>query len=491
MQQINEKLAQVHRYAEKYYSHVKSVLSESERSIMKDLVATCDSLITRITATLRGTAQIDAIAQIYDDIDSQTPIFQHAADIVGNQAYIRRASVGMTTANEAELQNITNHANTAIIAIISMDMRQLIVADTESFSDSQVLKWVAAGAPADLRIFAATLIAQRGLGGDINPKRFDAAKNAALGITEMTKRVPYVVTAIPPLTRPGTKEETIAALKDSDSCDAVIVVERNVGSTMRSDFDALLTQGKHTPNSGLNTFILRKYRTVIPGSTRVIGGAANADATISSEAGRARSCEDGACHVIETNDGVTYVAWNDGYPIDSEHIAQLTGFADRAIAYHQIMEPTIIDRMFDPSADAIAQRYASDNTNVSGDSALEHAKTALYQRIISEKTPATRSQYMRAALDRDASVQAILKSYPHRPQSLRESIERESSAAKFAMIFEKIAPTKAPTDKEFAERTDHQRLVEIALTATVDAAAADAKRTKVFKFSGKNMAEFT
>ena len=425
------------------------------------------------------------VADWYADYSVSLVRFDRVHSICGDMRIVRRASVGLTTADEIVLQSIATVAREALNGLLSIDVRGSALTDSTDYDSDIVLRQFA---ESGATFYMAILIADRGLGSMVQSSAFESAKDSAIGAEPVTLPLDAVI-AIPPIGPRGTLESTVASLLPG--ADAIIVICRQSGSTMWSNYAALTTKGKFPEHGGLTRAVVDRYNTIVPGAERdgdipplsIVGIDGRTPLDVDAQ---------NAMHVIETNDGVTYAAWAGGAPIDVARLQHIVGpgMADRDGAYHAIMEPVILSRAVDAGMANIARQYASDNTKYSGGVQLDAARQAVYSRI--RAMPITsRSEYMMATGDRAANIEAIIAaSRPAGRVTIREAIARESAVNRFIVLIERKVWIKAPTDDEFAKYDDPRRLVDIALTSTLDMAVADAKRTRVFAEVDRELADY-
>lgn len=484
MEDIGKKLAQVHRYLEKYLSRMKTALDQP--SIVTDSIAAVDLAINEITTTLRDKTSPEAA---YTTIESLS--FAALLDVVTDSRVIRRASAALTTAAEVDLQAISNNLIRAIGDYNAIDIRAAIIADTADMTDDQVLSAIADSGK--WGFYALVIVGHRGLGSRIDPSIFGDAKNRALGIAERTSRPPSSIISVAPLTALLTRAETESKV-GADPDAGVLWFMRKDGSTMRGTYADLFSDGTITGGGkppppappGLTNAILRKYRTIVVGSTRQ-------DDMPEITIGRPPSGGNGTWYVAESNDGVQWAIWNGGKPLPADDVAQLTrdGIYDRPRGYHAIMEPTILARARDPYAANITSQYAKGER--AGADPLERAKGALLARFAATGgSIRTRTDYMTFMLDRVANVEAILAAIraAYGNTSLRASIALDTAAKRYIISFEKLINTFAPTDAELQKAADPHRLVTVALNATIDKAIKEANRAKLFTIAEMTIADY-
>lgn len=497
MDGITKQLAQVHRRLEKYLDRFKSALDDASKAIIADAIADADKLIVRAVELGRAgeSRMLVDTGAWYNTYIAASDRFATANGICGDMRIVRRASIGLTTADEIVLQGIATAAVDALVGIAAIDTRGAIIADSAAFDSGDVLGYVANAGVADL--FSATLIADRGLGANISAGTFDAARDAALGIDRGTAAVYMAesIMAVPPLSARADISTVVAGLIDTAP---IVVLHRRSGSTLWSNYAALLTPGKFSEHGGLTRAVIERFTTIVPGSTRnadlpVVGVLTTpAPITVDTDLSTITSAQ---VHVIETNDGVTFAAWSAGraLPVNHPQVARLLGRAPTArfVAYHSMMEPLIISRAIDPSIAGISRQYATDKLEYSGTTTLEAARKAIADRIATADIR-SRADFMKVALDRDANVEAVLSTSAtgSAGPSVRAAIAREEAVRNFVVIFEKKVHANAPGVDEFAKYDDPRRLVNIVLSTTIDATITDAKRKKIFVSADRSLADY-
>lgn len=487
MDAITQILARVHHTLLKYQNRLKSALGDSD--VVAVSITNADRFINTWVGMKRtGSPQIGEVAAFYDEFTAAMPRFALAYETCNDMGIVRRASIGLTTADEIVLQAIATGARDALAELLAADVRSAILADSAEYDADTVLR---AAQKDNTRIidtiYMATLIADRGLGSMIHSSAFESAKNTALGANKPVACNPDSLIALPPIGPRGDRASVIEGLTGARG--TILVLHRHSGSTMWSNYAATQMPGKFPENGGLTRAVIDRFATIVPGADRdadlpnvsnIVDGDALKDAS--------------TVHVIETNDGKTYAAWAGGSPIPKSHPAALqlagTCTVDRNAMYHSIMEPVIISRASDTNMANIARQYAGDNTKYSGSVQLETARRAIYERIRAMPI-ANRQEYMRAVGDRVANIEAIIAaSKAAQSVGIREAMQRESAVSRFVVLFERKVYKSAPTVDEFAKYADPRRLVDIALTSTLDAAVVDAKRTKVFSSVDKELADY-
>lgn len=510
MDQIGRQLAQVQRHLSKYEKKTKSVLSAQELASISDATHTANSIID-LSVTAARARSASNIQAVYDAADGADRLFTHALAVVANTTIVRKATSGMTTADEVDLSSIATAAAAALRDYVETDRRAGVISDTEHCTNDEILACFAADS---VGLWAATLISHRGLRNKIDGAALQYAKDAALEFSRgdaMPVSSPLRILPVYPLLAPASLQELAQKLLDEHGKPitvdpdtsthplggvSFIIVWHEYGSPIKFDFTAL--QIKNTAKSqfgGLTNEVLRRFDTMIKMPTAAPTGA-HVTVMIKDSAPQHTPQY---VYVLETYDGKVYSAWNSGRPLPSDRGGPvdkfLHGDADRNSKYHQIMEEEIVARMYDPMATSIARQYGDAKIEYSGSQVTEAAKTAVVARLSAMKGKIrNRREFMETISDREANIAAMIAATDRLvnadTQSLRVILKRGSSAMNFAKIIERHSHVHAPSDDEFAKYDAPDSLVDIAINSTLDAAFAEAKRVKTFADLDRSLADY-